>query len=64
MAKIKVSVEWLMCGTVVVESDNVQNAIDEIENNPDIPLPDDGDYVDGSFTINREMTEFFAKEKS
>ena len=63
MAKFKVAVEWTMYGTVEVDADNVEDAIDNVENDPDMPLPDDGEYVDGSFQINREMTEYFATEK-
>lgn len=67
MRKIRVPVTWECYGVVEVEvPDNLpkEKAIEmaiEIAGGDEIPLPDDWDYVDGSWKADDEgeMTEFF-----
>jgi hypothetical protein len=54
MAKFKVAVEWVMTTDVVIEAETLEDAILKIEDMPE--LPDDGDYLDGSFEVNTEVT--------
>lgn len=54
MAKFKVAVEWVMTTDVVIEAETLEDAILQVEDMPE--LPDDGDYLDGSFQVNSEVT--------
>jgi hypothetical protein len=54
MAKFKVAVEWVMTTDVVIEAETLEDAILKVEDMPE--LPDDGDYLDGSFEVNTEVT--------
>ena len=54
MAKFKVAVEWVMTTDVVIEAETLEDAILQVEDIPE--LPDDGDYLDGSFQVNTEVT--------
>jgi len=56
MKTFKVSVEWALCGIVKVEAETIEEAIEKIENDPDVPLPD-GNYLDGSFMVHHECTK-------
>ena len=62
MSKFKVAVEWSMCGTIEVEAETLNEAICFAESDSDIPLPE-GDYLEGSFLVNAEMSEYFAEER-
>ncbi len=55
MAKFKVAVEWVMTTDVVIEAETLEDAILQVEDMPE--LPDDGDYLDGSFEVNTEVTK-------
>ena len=49
---MKLAVTWQMCGFVDVETDTIEEAIDKFDEESDhIPLPSDGEYVDGSFEL-------------
>ena len=54
----RIPVTWEVCGTVNVEADTLEEAI-EIARDDDgnIPLPD-GDYVDGSWRLSEEDEDF------
>lgn len=53
MRQIKVAVTWQMCGFVEVEAEDMEEAMEKFENGSDvIPLPSDGEYVDGSFELS------------
>jgi hypothetical protein len=54
MAKFKIAVEWVMTTDVVIEAETLEDAILKVEDMPE--LPDDGDYLDGSFEVNTEVT--------
>lgn len=51
----KIPVTWEMCGTVEVAGDSIEEALKnykEIED--DLGLPDDAEYVDGSFRLSED----------
>lgn len=55
MSKFRVPVEWAMCGWVTVEAETPTEAIKTVREQSDtIPLPEDGEYIDGSFKINSD----------
>lgn len=54
MPKFKVAVEWVVTTDVVVEAETLEDAILKVEDMPE--LPDDGEYLDGSFEVNHEVT--------
>ena len=49
----KIGVVWQMYGTVEVEANNLEEAI-HILHSTDVPLPDNGEYIDGSFEVDVE----------
>jgi hypothetical protein len=49
MKTYKVPVVWQMYGYVEVEAESLSKAIDKAY---DAPLPDNGDYVEGSFDVD------------
>jgi len=51
MNTYKVPVVWQMYGYVEVEADSLAEAIHEAE---DAPLPDNGEYIEGSFEVDAE----------
>jgi len=56
MAKFKVAVSWEISGELNIEAENLSDAIKIAEEDMDIPLPD-GEYVDGSFKVDPEMSK-------
>lgn len=51
--KFKLPVTWEMYGIVEVEAESLEAALDYFnENSDNIPLPDDKEYVDASFTLS------------
>jgi hypothetical protein len=55
MSKFNVLVSWTVCAEVSVEADTLKEAIQQVEDMPG--LPEDGEYLDGSFEVNVEATE-------
>ena len=47
---------WEVYGTVEIEADSLEEAI-ELAERDDSPMPDDSDYVDGSFQVDRDIAE-------
>ena len=47
----KIPLVWQMYGHVWVEAENSEKAIEHALG-PDCPLPDDGEYVDGSIAVD------------
>ena len=39
-----------------VEADSLEDALTKAE---DEPLPTESDYIDGSFSVNREMLDYY-----
>lgn len=60
MAKFKVAVEWVMTKNIEIEADSLSEAILEAEDLPN--LPDDGDYLEGSFEVNHDFTRELNKK--
>jgi len=58
MAKFIIASQWIMVAETEVEANSLQEAIDLISNS-DIP---DGEYLDDSFEINKEVTEMCNKD--
>ena len=57
-----IAVDWGMCGVVKIETETIEEAIEIIERDDSVPLPE-GDYIDGSFTVNRQMTNYLIREE-
>ena len=47
---------WTVCGVMEVEADSLENAIIKAK---DEPLPQESDYIDDSFSVNREMLDYY-----
>jgi len=60
MPTFKVSVEWMVCATVEVEAESLDDAICKVEDDDDddFPLPTDPDYVEGSLMANYQITQY------
>ena len=52
---------WEVYGTMEIEADSLEEAI-ELAERDDSPMPDDSDYVDGSFQIDRDIAEEINKD--
>ena len=52
-----VVVEYAMYGTISVEAENLEEAMKFAEDNIDeLPFPDESEYIDGSYKIDKELT--------
>ena len=48
-----IPVTWSMCGTVTVSADTLKEAVEAVKNEEnDIPLPANGEYVDSSWELS------------
>lgn len=57
MENFKISVEYNMYGTVDVEAESLEEALKYAkENIDDLPLPDNSEYIDGSYKVDEEST--------
>jgi hypothetical protein len=63
MKTFKIAVQWTVCGEMEVKAKTLQDAIEIVENDPELPLPE-GEYIDDSFLVNAEMTEFLNNPKN
>lgn len=55
MKTYNVPVVWQMYGYVTVKAESMAEAVDEVENGGgDMPLPMDGEYIEGSFEVDHE----------
>lgn len=62
MPVYKIVVSWTNAGSVFFEGDNVVSAIEKAkELIDDIQLPENSEYLDGSFQIEEETTKMLAK---
>ena len=52
---------WEVYGTVEIEADSLEEAI-ELAERDDSPMPDESDYVDGSFQVDRDIAEEINKD--
>ena len=53
---------WEVYGTIEIEDDSLEEAI-ELAERDDSPMPDDSDYVDGSFQVDRDIAEEINKDE-
>jgi len=53
---------WEVYGTLEIEADSLEEAI-ELAERDDSPMPDDSDYVDGSFQVERDIAEEINKDE-
>lgn len=58
--RFKIACDWAECGEMYIEANSLEEAI-KIAEDDDNPLPD-GEYIDGSFQVNKEVTELLQKE--
>lgn len=57
--KIKLPVTWEVCGIVEVEAKSIEEAIEIFKRDVDhIPLPENCEYVDGSFWLTDDDPEY------
>ena len=62
MKRWKIPVTWEVCGYVYVDADTLVEAMETARDDEGIiPLPDDNDYVDGSWRLS-ETDENFVRE--
>lgn len=55
MKTYKIGVVWQMYGYVEVEANSLEEAVKEVEDGGgDMPLPMDGEYIEGSFEVDVE----------
>jgi hypothetical protein len=52
MKTYKIPVEWSMVATLEIQAESLEAAMIEADN---LPLSPDGEYIDGSFQINRDV---------
>lgn len=57
--EFKIACDWAECGEMIIEAESLEEAI-KIAESDDNPLPD-GEYIDGSFQVNKEVTELIQK---
>ena len=54
----RIPVTWEMCGEVITEAPTLEDAmIYARDDNGILPLPDDREYVDGSWRLSYDMSE-------
>lgn len=59
MKKWEIPVTWEVFGKVVVEADTLAEAMHIAKDEEEVlPLPDESDYVDGSWRITEEDEDF------
>lgn len=56
--KHRIAVTWEACGYIEVEANTLEDAMEQVKNNPDnFSLPYDGEYVDSSFRLSTDDVE-------
>lgn len=57
--KIRLPVSWEVCGMVEIEANTINEAMDIFDATKNhIPLPDDFEYMDGSFDLTVKEPEY------
>lgn len=54
MPKFKIPVSWSVCGTMYIEADTLDDALD-IAGYSDTPLPDKFDYLEDSLLVDEDF---------
>ncbi len=62
MHRYIIPVWWSMCADFEVEANNLKEAIQKVEDDSD-HWQLDGEYIDGSFTVNIECAEELNNER-
>ena len=62
MKTYKIACDWSVYGVIYVEANSLKEAIEKAKNDDELPLPPADGYIDSSFQVNEEMTEYFLKE--
>ena len=60
--KFTIACDWAECGEMCIKAYSLEEAIKKAENDNNL-LPR-GAYIDGSFQVNKEVTELINKRKS
>lgn len=59
MKKWRVPVTWEMCSVITVEAKTLGQAMEKARDRDGvIPIPTDGDYVDGSWSLSCDEEEY------
>lgn len=59
----RIACDWEVCGTMCIEANSLEEAIEQVEEfAPLAALPVNDEYIDGSFKVNKEMTDHFYRE--
>ena len=57
--KIKLPVTWEVCGLIEVEANSIEEAVEYFnQNSSDIELPENPEYVDGSFVLSDDDPDY------
>jgi len=62
MKKYRIPCYWEQYGEIEVEAKSLEEALD-LACGPETPLPPEGTYIEGSFTINYDMVEALNDER-
>lgn len=54
MKTYKIPVVWQMMGTVEVQAESLDDAVDKVLDT-DVPLPEDGEYIEASFEVDESV---------
>lgn len=57
MKEWTIPVTWSVCGKVKVKADTLEEAMDKALTDDSIPLPEDSDYIDGSWELSDNDVE-------
>jgi hypothetical protein len=59
----RIACDWEVCGTMCIEANSLEEAIEQVEKfTPLAALPVNDEYIDDSFKVNKEMTDYFCEE--
>ena len=53
----EIAVSYQMYGSIKVEAEDLEEAIRIAEEDSEVGLPDNADYVDGSWEVDRDVSE-------
>jgi DNA polymerase elongation subunit (family B) len=54
MKTYKIPVVWQMMGTVEVQAESLDDAVEKVLDTS-VPLPEDGEYIEGSFEVDESV---------
>lgn len=56
MKEFRVYCSWMVTGEYLIKAETLGEAMEAAEDELDLPLPQDSDYVDGSLEVNSEVS--------